>query len=88
MVANAIETTNLTRRFGERTAVEDLTLAIPAGAQSGQKLRLRGRGLPGEPAGDQYVRLKIVNPPADSEAARTLFRRLQDELPFDPRAGL
>ncbi len=24
----------------------------------------------------------------DSEAARTLFRRLQDELPFDPRAGL
>lgn len=70
------------------TLAGPVTLAIPAGAQSGQKLRLRGRGLPGEPAGDQYVRLKIVNPPADSEAARALFRRLQDELPFDPRAGL
>ncbi|MFN8514996.1 MAG: ABC transporter ATP-binding protein [Thermomicrobiales bacterium] len=35
MVANAIETTNLTRRFGERTAVEDLTLAIPAGTVFG-----------------------------------------------------
>ena len=69
------------------TLAGPVTLAIPAGAQSGQKLRLRGRGLPGEPPGDQYVRLTIVNPPADSEAARELFRRMQAELAFDPRAG-
>lgn len=65
-----------------------VTLAVPAGAQSGQKLRLRGRGLPGKPAGDQFVRLKIVNPPADTPAARELFQKMADTLPFDPRAGL
>ncbi|TCO76007.1 curved DNA-binding protein [Plasticicumulans lactativorans] len=65
-----------------------VTLAIPAGAQSGQKLRLRGRGLPGDPPGDQFVRLVIVNPPATSDAAQALFRRMRDELAFDPRAAL
>src|SRR5215213_6429473 len=35
MPGYAIETTRLTRRFGERTAVEDLTLAIPAGTVFG-----------------------------------------------------
>ena len=33
-------------------------MRIPAGAQSGQKLRLRGRGLPGNPPGDQFVQLE------------------------------
>ncbi|HAS52015.1 MAG TPA: cytochrome C biogenesis protein [Gammaproteobacteria bacterium] len=65
-----------------------VTLNIPANAQNGQKLRLRGRGLPGNPPGDQLVTLRIVNPPADSEAAQELFQRMQQELPFDPRAHL
>jgi len=63
-------------------------LRIPAGARSGQKLRLRGRGLPGEPPGDQYVVLQIVLPPADTARARELYEALRRELPFDPRAGL
>ena len=49
-------------------------MQIPAGSQAGQKLRLRGRGLPGKPPGDQYVQLKIVLPPADhrgGEGGRT-----------------
>src|SRR5690625_1906709 len=41
-------------------------LRIPAGSQSGRKLRLKGRGLPGEPPGDQYTELRIVTPKADS----------------------
>jgi len=65
-----------------------VSLNIPANSQSGQKLRLRGRGLPGSPPGDQYVVLQIVNPPADSVAARELFRRMAAELEFDPRAHL
>ena len=64
-----------------------VTLSIPPGAQNGQKLRLRGRGLPGQPAGDQFAVLRIVNPPVDSEQARDCFRRLAQELPFDPRAA-
>jgi curved DNA-binding protein len=63
-------------------------LRIPAGARAGQKLRLRGRGLPGEPPGDQYVVLKIVLPPADSARARELYETMRSELPFDPRAEL
>lgn len=65
-----------------------VSLNIPANSQSGQKLRLRGRGLPGSPPGDQYVVLQIVNPPADSVAARELFRRMAGELDFNPRARL
>ena len=30
--------------------------------------------------------LRLVNPPADTEAARELFQRMAQELPFDPRA--
>lgn len=63
-------------------------LRIPAGARAGQKLRLRGRGLPGREPGDQYVVLKIVLPPATSERARELYEQMQREMPFDPRADL
>ena len=63
-------------------------MRIPAGAQSGQKLRLRGRGLPGTPPGDQYVELSIVVPPADTEQAKALYEQMRREMAFDPRAGL
>jgi curved DNA-binding protein len=61
---------------------------IPAGAQSGQKLRLRGRGLPGKPAGDQYVQLKVVLPPATTAQARAVYDEMRAKLDFDPRADL
>ncbi|TLY75952.1 MAG: J domain-containing protein [Gammaproteobacteria bacterium] len=61
---------------------------IPPGAQSGQKLRLRGRGLPGQPPGDQYVQLKVVLPPANTPEARALYEEMRRKLPFDPRAEL
>lgn len=63
-------------------------LRIPAGSQSGRKLRLKGRGLPGEPPGDQYVILKIVTPAASTEAARAFYERMAQELPMNPRANL
>lgn len=62
-------------------------MQIPAGAQSGQKLRLRGRGLPGKPPGDQYVQLKVVLPPADSPEAKALYEEMRAKLNFDPRRG-
>ncbi len=60
-------------------------MKIPVGSQSGRKLRLKGRGLPGNPAGDQYLVLQIMTPKADTEAARELYRRMERELPFNPR---
>lgn len=63
-------------------------LRIPAQSQTGSRLRLRGRGLAGDPPGDQYVLLKVVLPPADTPAARELYERMKQELAFDPRADL
>ena len=77
--------------LGETVSVPTLggtvEMKLPTGAHAGQKLRLRGRGLPGHPAGDQLVQLEIVLPP-DSPRARQFYEQMKRELSFDPRAGL
>jgi len=60
-------------------------LRIPAGSQSGGKLRLKGRGLGGKRPGDQYVVLQIVTPAADTDAARAIYDRMAREFDFNPR---
>jgi curved DNA-binding protein len=62
-------------------------LKVPAGSAGGRKLRLKGRGIPGNPAGDLYVVLKIVLPPADNAAAKQAYEAMQ-RLDFNPRANL
>ena len=62
-------------------------LTVPAGAQSGQKLRLRGRGFPGSPGGDQLVVIKLVTPAAQSAQAKAAYERMREEFDFNPRAG-
>ncbi len=63
-------------------------LTIPADAKQGQKLRLRGRGLPGAQKGDLYAELHIVNPPKLSPKARDLYQQLAKEHSFNPRMKL
>jgi curved DNA-binding protein len=63
-------------------------LKIPEGSVSGRKLRLKGRGLPGDPPGDCYVILAIALPPADTEAAKDVYRKMAQELSFNPRVKL
>jgi len=63
-------------------------MKIPAGARSGQRLRLKGRGLQGKPPGDEFVVLKVVLPAADTPKARALYEQMQRDLAFDPRAEL
>lgn len=58
---------------------------VPAGSQTGRKLRLKARGIPGKPPGDLYVVLEVVLPPADSDAARQIYETMARELAFDPR---
>lgn len=65
----------------------DVDLKIPAGASSGRKLRLRGRGFPGRPTGDQIVTLEIHVPKPATDAQRKLYEELRDGFDFDPRAG-
>jgi curved DNA-binding protein len=77
--------------LGAKVAVPTLggkvELTIPAGAQTGQKLRLRGRGLPGSPSGDQLVSVKLVTPAAETAQAKEAYERMKRDLKFDPRAG-
>ncbi len=63
-------------------------MKIQAGSQSGQKLRLKGRGFPGKPPGDHYIVLQIVTPKANTEKARAFYRKMAQELPFNPRADM
>jgi curved DNA-binding protein len=77
--------------LGAKVAVPTLggtvEVTVPAGAQSGQKLRLRGRGFPGTPSGDQIVSIKLVTPAAQSVQAKEAYERMKREFNFDPRAG-
>lgn len=63
-------------------------MRIPPNSQSGQKMRLRGRGLPGQTPGDQFVQLKIVVPPANTPEAKAVFEEMKQKLSFNPRAEL
>lgn len=67
------------------TLAGKISLTIPEGARSGQKMRLKGRGLPGKPAGDQFVVLQIQTPAAHSDKQRRLYQQMADEMTFNPR---
>ncbi|OUR65795.1 cytochrome C biogenesis protein [Methylophaga sp. 42_25_T18] len=78
--------------FGAKVTVPTLAgkinLTIPENAKSGQKMRLKGRGLPGKEPGDQFVVLQIMTPPADSDKAKALYQQMSEELNFNPREKL
>jgi curved DNA-binding protein len=66
----------------------NVELKIPANSMQGSQLRLRGKGLPGKVPGNWHVLLDVQQPPADSDAAKELYKKMSEELPFDPRADL
>ncbi len=69
------------------TGVVDLK--IPVNSNQGRKLRLKARGIPGKKeSGDFYVVLQVALPPANSEAAKTLYKQMEDQLAFNPRVNL
>lgn len=69
------------------TLAGTVDLKLPAGSQSGRKLRLKGRGMPGHAPGDQIVELLIRTPPADDTEGRKAYEALQKAFSaFDPRA--
>jgi molecular chaperone DnaJ len=67
-------------------------LKIPPGTQSGQKLRLRERGVesaqhPGQ-RGDQIVTVEVAVPHLNDERSREIMRELAKLNPQDPRKAL
>lgn len=67
-----------------------VSVTIPEGASSGQRLRLRGKGIKSAKgkAGDQIVRLKVVLPKHIDSDLKDLARRWRDKAGFDPRTEL
>ena len=67
-------------------------LKIPPGTQTGQKLRLREKGVPSATQegkrGDQIVEVKIVVPKVQDERSKEILRELAKLNPEEPREGL
>ena len=54
-------------------------LKIPAGSDSGKRLRLKGRGMPGKAGpGDQLVEIEVSAPPAETDEQKALYRRMEE----------
>lgn len=72
------------------TIAGPLAMTIPGGVSSGDRLRLKGQGIRtgAGPAGNQYVRLKIVLPDKIDGPMEDLARRWRDRAGFDPRRDL
>jgi len=71
-----------------KTLDGEVILTLPAGSQSGQKLRIRGKGMPakGGDRGDLYAEVKIVVPKTLTEEERKGFDELGKASQFNPRA--
>lgn len=78
--------------LGAKVAVPTLggkvNLTIPSGSQTGKRLRLKGRGLPGKSAGDQIVTLSIMTPEPKTAAQRALYEQMREQMPLNPRAQM
>ena len=83
MEVDFLDAVNGGRRRVTMSDGRSLDLAIPAGLNSGQTLRLKGQGLPGTgngPAGDALVEITVASHPA--------FRREGDDVRMDLRISL
>ena len=76
--------------LGEKVHVNTLSgpveIKIPAGSQSGRKMRLSEKGIPGAPSGDLYVRLHIATPPAATDAEKQFYEQMKNQFNFNPRS--
>lgn len=66
-------------------------LKIPAGSNAGRRLRLKGRGMPGDTPGDLYLVLRITLPssgPDPDDDTRAIYEQMAERMAFNPRTGL
>ena len=63
-----------------------VSITVPAGTHSGTRLRIKGRGLPATPAGDQFVIIQIAVPDSLDNKMMDRLREIESDWGFDPRA--
>jgi curved DNA-binding protein len=65
-----------------------VNLNVPKDSQSGRKLRLKGQGIPANPIGHFFVTLNVILPTAKTESDRHIYREMEKQFAFNPRAKL
>lgn len=67
-----------------------VTMTVPKGANSGTRLRLKGKGVAAGKSkrGDQYVTLTVVMPDRPDDELAEFLERWEGENPYDPRTGM
>jgi curved DNA-binding protein len=67
------------------TLDKKIEVKIPAGSQSGNKLRLKGKGLPAKAPGDLYLVLEIKTPKAENKEQQKIYEEMAKKFTFNPR---
>jgi molecular chaperone DnaJ len=65
-----------------------VALTLPQGVQTGQQLKLKGKGVPhfgGGGVGDHYVTIKVVTPTGLSQRGKELLAEIDKMHPAEPR---
>jgi len=70
------------------TPLGAIDLKIPAASTSGDKMRIKGRGIPAKSPGDLYVVLQVALPPADNRQAKEFYQKMEQQMDFNPRANM
>jgi curved DNA-binding protein len=70
------------------TPVSKLQLKIPPRSSGGDKLRLKGQGIPAATPGDLFVLLEVAVPHADSDDEKSVYRKMEQTFKFNPRKAL
>ncbi len=65
----------------------EIRVRIPEGTQSGQQLRVRGKGIPSKTPGDLILDIQVVLPSAATPKAKEFYESMARELAFNPRAA-
>jgi len=81
--------------FGDKIEIPTVdgmvSLTLPESVQSGQQLKLKGKGVPhfgGGGTGDHYVTIKVMTPAGISDKGKTLIREFDQLHPANPRAAM
>jgi curved DNA-binding protein len=69
-------------------AGSNLELKIPAGTVAGRKMRLKGKGIPSQDAGDLYVIPTIALPNAETDLQKEAYQNFEKAFDFKPRTHL
>jgi curved DNA-binding protein len=70
------------------TPTGKVELNIPANTMAGKKLRLKGKGIPSQEPGDLYASIRLVTPPANTDADKEAYQAMAKSFAaFNPRAN-